>query len=49
VAAFLSRKQSRSSFLGDELSAGSFGCGDDFFEARIATQPIPKREQFQIA
>jgi len=33
----------RSSFLNEELPAGSLGCGDDLVEARIAPQFIPAR------
>jgi hypothetical protein len=42
-------RSERSTFLGDELSAGSFGCGDDFVEARITAQIIPARIQEEIA
>jgi hypothetical protein len=37
------------SFLGDELSAGSFGCGNNLVEARITAQIIPARIETQIA
>jgi hypothetical protein len=33
----------------DELSAGSFGCGNDLVEARITAQIIPARIELEIA
>jgi hypothetical protein len=39
----------RSPFLGEELSAGSFCCGNDLVEALIAAQRIPARIEVQIA
>src|SRR5437763_13462134 len=39
----------RSPFLGDELSAGSLGRGDDLVEARIAAQIVPAWIQEEIA
>ena len=39
----------RSPFLGDELSAGSLGCGNDFVEAFITAQRIPARIELEIA
>jgi hypothetical protein len=38
-----------SPFLGDELSAGSLGCGDDLLEALITAQRIPARIEAEIA
>jgi hypothetical protein len=35
--------------LGDELSAGSLGCGDDLVEALITAQRIPARIEAEIA
>jgi hypothetical protein len=32
-----------------ELSAGSFGCGNDFVEARVTAQIIPARIETEIA
>jgi hypothetical protein len=37
------------SFLGDELSAGSLGCGNDFVEALVTAQRIPARIETEIA
>jgi hypothetical protein len=39
----------RSPFLGEELSAGSFGCGNDLVEALITAQIIPARIEAEIA
>jgi len=39
----------RSPFLGDELSAGTFGCGDDLVEALVTAQIIPARIEAEIA
>jgi hypothetical protein len=39
----------RSPFLGDELSAGGLGCGNDLVEALIAAQRIPARIEAEIA
>jgi hypothetical protein len=39
----------RSPFLGDELSAGSLGCGNDLVEALITAQIIPARIDAEIA
>jgi hypothetical protein len=38
-----------SPFLGEELSAGGFGCGNDLVEARITAQIIPARIEAEIA
>jgi hypothetical protein len=38
----------RSLFLGDELSAGGFGCGNDLVEARVTAQIIPARIELEI-
>jgi hypothetical protein len=35
--------------LGEELSAGSFGCGNDLVETWITAQRIPARIEVQIA
>src|SRR6266542_6089907 len=44
------RRQTRTiSFFLGELSAGSFGCGKDFVETRIAAQRIPARIELEIA
>src|SRR6266542_6010668 len=39
----------RSPFLGDELSAGSSGCGNDLVEALITAQRIPAGIEAEIA
>jgi hypothetical protein len=44
-----STRRYRSSFLRDDLSAGSFGCGNDFLEALITAQTIPAQIEAQIA
>jgi len=38
----------RSAFLGDELSAGGFGGGNDLVEALITAQRVPARIEAQI-
>ena len=45
----VSRLAKRSPFLGDELSAGSFDCGNDLFEALVNAQIIPTRIEAEIA
>jgi len=44
-----STRRYRSSFLRDELSAGSLGCGNDLVEALITAQRIPARIKAEIA
>ena len=39
----------RSPFLGEELSAGSLGCGNDLVEALITAQRIPGWIEAEIA
>jgi hypothetical protein len=39
----------RSPFLGEELSAGSFGCGNDLVETRVTAQRIPAWIEAEIA
>jgi len=36
-------------FLGEELSAGSFGCGNDLVETPVTAQIIPTRIEAEIA
>jgi hypothetical protein len=45
----LAKRSTRSPFLGDELSAGSLGRGNDLVEALISAQRIPARIEAEIA